>query len=98
MTPALADGSTARRSAAAPATAAADADVPEIEAYPPPEDVTDSPLREKFVRQWDAVGDWADWYNQQRLVDRFGEWFEVTDYQPITRGGEFVGAVLQKKG
>ena len=66
--------------------------------YPPPGDVTDSPLREKFVRQWDAVGDWADWYNQQRLVDRFGEWFSVADYQPITRAGEFVGAVLQKKG
>jgi len=65
--------------------------------YPPPEDVTDSPLREKFVRQWDAVGDWADWYNQQRLVDRFGEWFEVADYQPITRAGEFVGAVLVKR-
>lgn len=65
--------------------------------YPPPEDVTDHPLREKFVRQWDAVGDWADWYNQQRLVDRFGEWFEVASYAPITRAGEFVGAVLVKK-
>ena len=65
--------------------------------YPPPEDVTDSPLREKFVRHWDAVGDWADWYNHQRLVDRFGEWFIVQDYQPILRAGEFVGAVLEKK-
>ena len=64
--------------------------------YPPPDDVTDSPLREKFVRHWDAVGDWADWYNQQRLVDRFGEWFTVGDYRKITRGGEYVGAVLVK--
>ena len=66
--------------------------------YPPPDDVTDAPLRERFVRHWDAVGGWADWYNQQRLTDRFGEWFVVADYQPITRAGEFVGAVLQKKG
>jgi SAM-dependent methyltransferase len=65
--------------------------------YPPPDDVTDHPLREKFVRQWDAVGDWADWYNQQRLVNRFGEWFEVASYAPITRAGEFVGAVLVKR-
>jgi len=65
--------------------------------YPPPDDVTDSPLRERFVRHWDAVGGWADWYNQQRLADRFGEWFRVADYQPITRGGEFVGAVLVKR-
>ncbi len=65
--------------------------------YPPPEDVTDHPLREKFVRTYDAVGDWADWYNQQRLHDRFGEWFGVADYQPITRAGDYVGAVLVKR-
>lgn len=65
--------------------------------YPPPEDVTDHPLREKFVRTFDAVGDWADWYNQQRLVDRFGEWFEVVEYDWITRAGDYVGAVLLKR-
>jgi SAM-dependent methyltransferase len=65
--------------------------------YPPPDDVTDSPLREKFVRHYDAVGDWADWYSQQRLADRFGEWFTVADYQNITRAGDYVGAVLVKK-
>ncbi len=65
--------------------------------YPPPDDVTDSPLREKFVRHYDAVGDWADWYNQQRLHDRFGEWFSVADFQNITRAGDYVGAVLVKK-
>jgi SAM-dependent methyltransferase len=65
--------------------------------HPPPADVTDSPLREKFVRHWDAVGDWADWYNQQRLVDRFGEWFRVADYKKITASGEFIGAVLVKR-
>ena len=65
--------------------------------WPPPVDITDDPRREKFVRHYDAVGDWADWYNQQRLVDRFGEWFRVAVYQPITRSGEFVAAVLVKK-
>ena len=65
--------------------------------YPPPEDVTDHPLREKFVRTFDAVGDWADWYNQQRLVDRFGEWFDVVSYDWITRAGDYVAAVLVKK-
>ncbi len=65
--------------------------------YPPPDDVTVSPLREKFVRHYDAVGDWADWYNQQRLHDRFGEWFTVADFQNITRAGDYVGAVLVKR-
>jgi len=36
MTPFEADGSTARSSAAAPATSAAEADVPVIELVPPP--------------------------------------------------------------
>jgi SAM-dependent methyltransferase len=65
--------------------------------WPPPHDISRHPQRERFVRHYDAVGDWADWYNQQRLVDRFGEWFRVVDYQPITRSGEYVGAVLVKR-
>ncbi len=36
MTPFDADGSAARRSAAAPATIADDADVPDTDTYPPP--------------------------------------------------------------
>lgn len=49
----------------------------------PPEDVTDHPLREAFVRWGDAVGDWADWYDADRLEQRFGQLFELREWYYI---------------
>jgi SAM-dependent methyltransferase len=63
----------------------------------PPERVEDDPNFEKFWTRWDAVGGYADWYDAERLVCRFGEWFEVVKVQPLTQFGEYLGAVLRKR-
>lgn len=64
----------------------------------PPEDVTDHPAREQFVRAFDQVGDWADWYNEQRLNQRFGDLFHVAEVQYLTPNDRYLAAVLRKRG
>jgi SAM-dependent methyltransferase len=63
----------------------------------PPEDVTGHPLRERYVREMDQVGEWADWYSPQRLVDRFGKWFELEDAQYISPNSRYMTAVMVKR-
>lgn len=59
--------------------------------------IEDHPDFERFWRRWDAVGGYADWYDEQRLRERFGEWFEVAWCEPITQNEEYLGAVLVKR-
>jgi SAM-dependent methyltransferase len=59
--------------------------------------VEDDPDFELFWQTWDAVGGYADWYSRFKLEDWFGEWFTVTQCEPLTVGGEYLGAVLVKK-
>lgn len=49
----------------------------------PPEDVEGHPQRELFVRATDPVGDWADWYDGDRLQSRFGALLPLQDWQYI---------------
>lgn len=63
----------------------------------PPERVQDHPCFERYWQRWDSVGGYADWYNAERLQERFGEWFELIDAQPLTEHGEYLGAVLRKR-
>jgi SAM-dependent methyltransferase len=63
----------------------------------PPEVVEDDPGFEQYWRTWDAVGGYADWYDAERLEDRFGEWFRVREWQPLTERGEYLGAILVKR-
>jgi SAM-dependent methyltransferase len=63
----------------------------------PPFDVTDHSRREKFVHYFDSVGDWADWYDADRLEQRFGKWFKLTEFQYITHDDRFCTAILTKR-
>jgi ubiquinone/menaquinone biosynthesis C-methylase UbiE len=63
----------------------------------PPADVTDHPAREKFVRWGDEVGDWADWYNRERLEQRFGEWFTVREWHYITPDDRYGIAIMDRR-
>lgn len=63
----------------------------------PPEDVTADLDFQKFVRHFDAVGEYADWYSQQRLESRFGEWFAVERFSYLTGNGRYLAATLRKK-
>lgn len=62
----------------------------------PPDEVLEHPRFNRFWTHWDAVGGYADWYDRERLEDRFGHLFSVERYEPLTRNGAYVGAVLRK--
>lgn len=59
--------------------------------------VEDSELFERYWTHWDPHGGYADWYNRERLEERFGQWFVVTTCEPLTERGEYIGAVLVKR-
>ena len=63
----------------------------------PPPYVEDSPHFDVYWQHWDPIGGFADWYDKRRLEIRFGKWFNVEVYEPLTQYGEYVGAVLVKK-
>lgn len=63
----------------------------------PPDDVTAHPQFERFVRYFDQVGDYADWYSRQRLVDRFGDLFDVVRCEYLTPNRRYLAAVLHRK-
>lgn len=63
----------------------------------PPPYVEDSPHFDIYWQHWDPIGGFADWYDKRRLEIRFGKWFSVETYEPLTEYGEYVGAVLVKR-
>jgi len=62
-----------------------------------PEVVSESPFFEKFWTRWDAYGGYADWYNENKLREWFGEWFDIAQCSYLTRNREYLGAVLVKR-
>jgi SAM-dependent methyltransferase len=63
----------------------------------PPEQVIFHPKRQQFIRFFDEVGSWADWYDKQRLEDWFGEWFTVERFSYLTPDDRYCAAVLRRR-
>lgn len=59
--------------------------------------VEDHPDFERYWQRWDPHGGYADWYDEIKLAEWFGEWFILDRYEPLTEHGEYVGAVLVKR-
>lgn len=55
------------------------------------------PEFERFVRYFDGVGDYADFYTLKRLEYDFGQWFEVSEFAYITEDARYLAAVLTRK-
>lgn len=64
---------------------------------PPDGNVFDYVEFDQFWQHWDAVGGYADWYDREKLENRFGKWFEVKHCEPLTKEGAYIGAVLVKR-
>jgi SAM-dependent methyltransferase len=64
---------------------------------PPPEDVTADPGFETFVRAYDDVGDYADWYSESKLTEKFGDLFTVEDVAYIPPDDRYLLAVLRRR-
>ena len=52
----------------------------------------------KFVRYFDAVGDYADWYSADKIKLKFGNWFNLEEFSYITEDYRYCAAVLTRKG
>jgi SAM-dependent methyltransferase len=63
----------------------------------PPEVVTEHPRFNRYWTHWDPIGGYADWYDESRILERFGHRFDLACYEPLTENGAYVGAVLVKK-
>jgi SAM-dependent methyltransferase len=63
----------------------------------PPEDVTADPSFLQFVRFFDGVGEYSDWYSAERLEQRFGDLFAVERCEYVTSDRRFLAAVLRRK-
>ena len=64
----------------------------------PPDDVEQHPQFWQFVRFFDAVGDYADWYDADRLEQRFGQWFTLERAEYMTPDRRYLGAVMRRRG
>lgn len=62
----------------------------------PPEDTLSHPMFEVYVRAMDGVGEYADWYDDAKLEDWFGEWFRLENFEYLTQDLAYCGAVLVK--
>lgn len=63
----------------------------------PPDDVSAHPLFDQFVHYFDAVGIYADWYDEARLKTRFGDLFTVERFSYLTANRRYCAAVLRLK-
>jgi SAM-dependent methyltransferase len=63
----------------------------------PPDEVTAHPDFERFVRYYDQVGDYADWYDPARIEERFGDLFDVVRCEYLTPNRRYLAAVLRRK-
>lgn len=63
----------------------------------PPSEVETHKLFRRFVTAMDGVGEYSDWYDEERLTERFGEWFEIANCEYLTENRAYLGAVLRKR-
>lgn len=61
------------------------------------EDITTNPSFWKFVRFFDEVGTYADWYNREKLEHVVGDFLDVVFCEYITDDDRYLVAVLKKK-
>lgn len=61
------------------------------------EDVSTHPCFWKFVRFFDEVGTYADWYNREKLEHVLGDFLKVEFCEYITNDDRYLVCVLKKK-
>lgn len=60
-------------------------------------DSSTMPEFNQFVRFFDSVGSYADWYDHEKLEIKFGDLFDVDDFAYLTEDRRFCAAVLTRK-
>jgi len=60
-------------------------------------DVTTHPHFDKFVRRFDGVGNYADWYNKEKLEYKFGDIVNIDFFDYICSDGRYLVTILKPK-
>jgi SAM-dependent methyltransferase len=63
----------------------------------PPDDVSTHPKFQQFLRYFDEVGEWSDWYDAIRLEERFGDLLRLDACDYITQDGRYLVATMVKE-
>lgn len=63
----------------------------------PPTDTVNDPLFNHFVRTFDQVGQYAEWYNEYKIEALVEPLFKIIDFRYITVDDRYCTAVLQKR-
>jgi len=63
----------------------------------PPVDTVNDPNFNNFVRIFDQVGTYADWYDEAKVAALCGEGFTLEEYRYITVDDRYCTAVLKRK-
>ena len=64
---------------------------------PVAEPVQENPLFDKFVKTFDYIGGYADWYSAEKLRYRFGDFLDLVRFDYICSDGAYCVATLKKK-
>jgi SAM-dependent methyltransferase len=62
------------------------------------DDVSKHPAFERYVRMMDEAGDYADWYNQEKLEHRVGDFLKVEKFNYIMQNGMYATVILKPHG
>lgn len=63
----------------------------------PPAVASEHPAFQTFLRFFDSVGEWADWYDADRLEQRFGQWFTLERFSYLTSDDRYCAAVMRRR-
>ena len=58
-------------------------------------DVREAPGFPRFVRAFDQVGDYADWYSEEKIRSRFGSFLRLESFNYITDDERYCVAILR---
>jgi len=64
---------------------------------PPPEPVDQDPGFTKFVRAFDEVGDYATWYDADKIEHMYGDLFRLERFEYLTSNRQYCAAILTRK-
>lgn len=64
---------------------------------PPSGPTSEDPNFMTFVRFFDAVGDYADWYDRKKIEAMFGDLFTIERFRYLTPDNRYLGVELRKK-
>jgi SAM-dependent methyltransferase len=59
------------------------------------EDISKHPAFQRFTRVMDEAGDYADWYNQEKLEMRVGDFLKVEKFNYIMKNGIYATVILR---